>query len=86
MNTTGAEFLVAVAIVTSAAVVQIREHVQPDHGVATSTPRGLDAAPSSCEPSGNGIVPAACEAARDQHPAEHAPLPLPKRGAAQMWV
>ena len=86
MNTTGAEFLVAVAIVTSAAVVQIREHVQPDHGVATSTPHSVDAAPSSCEPSRNGIVPAACEAARDQRPAEQVPLPLPKRVTTQVWV
>ncbi|CAH2898785.1 MAG: hypothetical protein PPHEMADM_3497 [uncultured Paraburkholderia sp.] len=86
INTTGAEFLVAVAIVTSAAVVQIREHVQPDHGVATSTPRSVDAAPSSCEPSRNGIVPASCEPAREQRPAEHVPLPLRKRGTAQIWV
>ncbi|CAH2909482.1 MAG: hypothetical protein CPSOU_1583 [uncultured Paraburkholderia sp.] len=86
MKITGAEFLVAVAIVTSAAVLQIREHVQLDHGVAASIPRSVDAAPSSCEPSRNGIVPASCEPARGQRPAEHVPLPLRKRGTTQIWV
>jgi hypothetical protein len=72
-----AEFLLAVAIVTSAAVMQIREYV-------------LNAAPHdavqtlSCGTSHQGLVPAACAAVRSEHPVDGAARPQPS--APRIWV
>jgi len=85
MKISSAELLATVAIVTSAGVFQIRQHMEPPTGVAASTPESVRTAPSSCGTSGNGIIPASCEPAREQPPTEHA-LPLPQRGAARVWV
>ncbi|WP_027798482.1 hypothetical protein [Paraburkholderia dilworthii] len=84
MKTRSAELLAAVAIVTSAAVLQIREHVMPHQGIAASTRDSVQTAPSSCEGSSNGMMPASCEPTRDERSAEHAPLP--RRGASRIWV
>jgi hypothetical protein len=85
MNISSAELLAAVAIVTSAGVFQIRQHMEPHAGVTASTPDNVRTAPSSCGTSGNGIIPASCEPAREQPPTEHA-VPLPQRGTARIWV
>ncbi|MBW9102254.1 hypothetical protein [Paraburkholderia phenoliruptrix] len=83
MKISSAEFLATVAIVSSAAVLQLRQHAQPDENLATSAPQSVEVAPSSCERARDGVIPASCEAAREQRPAEHAP---PQRGAARIWV
>jgi hypothetical protein len=75
------EFLVGVAIVASAAVLQIREHVQ----VQDAPPANAQAPMSSCGPSHDGLVPAGCEQpTRDQRQPEHMTQPL--HGARQIWV
>ena len=84
MKTRSAELLAAIAIVTSAAVLQIREHVKPHQGITASTRDTAQTAPSSCEGSPNGVMPASCEPTRDERPAQHAPLP--RRGASRIWV
>jgi len=83
MKISSAEFLAAVAIVSSAAVWQLRQHPQADESLATGAPQSVEVAPASCERARSGIIPASCEAAREQRPAEHAP---PQRGAARIWV
>lgn len=54
---TGAECLVCVAIVSSAVALQIREHVQ----MQEPSPTNSQAQVSSCGPSRDGVMPAACE-------------------------
>src|SRR3569833_912278 len=83
MKIRSAEWLVAVAIVSSASVLQIREHMQPHDSAAASTSASAQAAPSTCEGSRKGVMPASCEPTRDQRPADHAPSP--QRGAARIW-
>ena len=81
-----AELLAAIAIVTSAGVLQIREHVQPidaaNHAANAST--SVQTAPSTCESRGRGVLPAACEQTRDERPAHRATLP--QHGPARIWV
>lgn len=77
-----AEFLVAIAIITSATVMQIREHMQP-HEAPTATP---EAAQLSCEMPRNGLVLAACEPTRGEAPAQHDRATLHLRSAAKIWV
>ncbi|CAD6547080.1 hypothetical protein LMG28727_04654 [Paraburkholderia kirstenboschensis] len=84
MKIRSAEFLAVVAIVTSASVLQIREHMQPPDSAAASARASAQAAPSTCESSRKGVMPAACEPTRDERPADHAPVP--QRGAARTWV
>lgn len=72
-----AEFLVAVAIVTSAAVMQIREFVlkAPSQSATQSL---------SCETPHQGLAPAACAVLRSDRPvdgAAHARQP-----AVRIWV
>ncbi|HEX7934716.1 MAG TPA: hypothetical protein VF573_16780 [Paraburkholderia sp.] len=84
MNMRKAEFLVGVAIVTSAGVMQIREHMQPREVVGASAAQSVQTAPSSCVPVRHGVMPASCEPTREARPARHAPLP--SHGATAVWV
>ncbi|MGF6770737.1 hypothetical protein P3T18_003216 [Paraburkholderia sp. GAS199] len=75
-----AEFLVAVAIVTSAAVMQIREHVLQDASATTTTTEQT----TTCGAAHEGLVPAGCEATRGEaqpESAAHSP-----HGAPRIWV
>lgn len=62
-----AEWLVAIAIVTSATVMQIREHLLVDD----APPATPEAAQLSCEMPRGGLVLAACEPTRGEVPASH---------------
>lgn len=77
-----AEFLAAVAIVTSATVMQIREHMQP-HDAPAATP---EAAQLSCEMPRSGLLLAACEPTRSEAPAEQNRATRHLREASKMWV
>nr|WKF61547.1 hypothetical protein HUO10_006078 [Paraburkholderia busanensis] len=57
-----AEFLVAVAIISSATVMQIREHLRQPDGQAASE----EHAATSCGAMHEGLMPASCEATRDE--------------------
>jgi hypothetical protein len=73
-----AEFLLAVAIVTSAAVMQIREYVlktAPQDAVQTL----------SCETPHQGLAPAACAAMRSEHPVDGGAT-RPQQSAPRIWV
>lgn len=74
------EFLVAVAIISSATVMQIREHMQPHEPTSAST----QSASPSCGATRDGLVPAACEPTRDEPPAD--PATRRQHGALQIWV
>jgi hypothetical protein len=72
-----AEFLLAVAIVTSSAVMQVREYV------LKAAPH--DAIPMlSCDTPHQGLSPAACAAMRGQRPADGATHP--QQSALRIWV
>jgi hypothetical protein len=60
-----AEWLAAVAIITSATVLQIREHMLV-HAALPATP---EAAQTSCDMPRSGLVLAACEPTRGEAPA-----------------
>ena len=75
-----AEFLAAVAIITSATVLQIREHLKPIEAPAV----GAQTASGACGIKHDGFVPASCEPTREERPAETA-TPRP-HGAPRMWV
>lgn len=60
MKIRSAEFLALVAIVTSATVLQIREHMPQDRSI-----HATQAASCGAMREGNGLLPAACEATRD---------------------
>ncbi|TDY21622.1 hypothetical protein B0G81_1850 [Paraburkholderia sp. BL6665CI2N2] len=80
MKIRSAEFLAAVAIISSATVMQIREHV-----LAQETPVSQAQATSpSCGLTHDGLVSAACEATRDKRQVDRAPQP--QRNAPQVWV
>ncbi|MFL9964417.1 hypothetical protein PQR02_25785 [Paraburkholderia sediminicola] len=75
-----AEFLVGVAIVASAAALQIREHAQ----VQDAPPANAQAPMSACGPSHDGLMPAGCEhPTRNERQTEHTLAP---HGARQLWV
>lgn len=76
------EFLAAIAIITSATVMQIREHMQP-HEAPAATP---EAAQLSCEMPRSGLVLAACEPTRGEAPAEHDRAAPHLRSASKIWV
>ncbi|MFM0627086.1 hypothetical protein [Paraburkholderia xenovorans] len=80
MKIRSAEFLAAVAIITSAAVMQIREHVQ----VQATPSSNAQAMSPSCGVTHDGFVPAACEPTRDERRVDRAPQP--PRNAPQVWV
>jgi hypothetical protein len=72
-----AEFLLAVAIVTSAAVMQIREYV------LKAAPH--DAEPTvSCDTPHQGLSPAACAAMRSERPTDGAAHP--QQSPLRIWV
>ncbi|KAA1013590.1 hypothetical protein FVF58_07530 [Paraburkholderia panacisoli] len=76
-----AEFLVGVAIVASAAALQMSENEQ----VQDAPPANAQAPMSSCGPLHDGLVPAGCEQpTRDERQTEHTEqLPY---GGRQIWV
>jgi len=72
-----AEFLLAVAIVTSAAVMQIREYMLKD------APH--DTVPTlSCDTPHQALAPAACAAVRSERPADGATRP--QQSTLRIWV
>ncbi|MFM0237543.1 hypothetical protein [Paraburkholderia phytofirmans] len=80
MKIRSAEFLAAVAIISSAAVIQIREHV-----LAQETPASnAQAVSPPCGVTHQGLVPAACEPTREKRQVDRAPQP--QRSAPQIWV
>ncbi|WP_206002397.1 hypothetical protein [Paraburkholderia antibiotica] len=86
-KTASMKFLAMVAIVTSATVLQIREHVAPPDTAHTDNA----AAMSDCERIRDGFAPAACERSKDQRQVEQqqpdARLGVqPAHGARQIWV
>jgi hypothetical protein len=73
------KFLAAVAIVSSATAMQLREHVaSPDAALA----RG-PAAMSTCGGAHDGLTTASCEAMRREKQPERA---QPPRDTRQLWV
>jgi hypothetical protein len=73
-----AEFFLAVAIVTSAAVMQIREYVlntAPPHDSAQTL---------SCDAAHPGLSPASCAAMRSERPGDGATHP--QQSAPRIWV
>lgn len=80
MKIRSAECLVAVAIITSAAVMQIREQVQAPQAPSPNA----QATSRSCGVTHDGFVPAACEPTRDERQMDRAPQP--QRNAPPVWV
>ncbi|WP_168790279.1 hypothetical protein [Paraburkholderia aromaticivorans] len=80
MKIRSAEFLAAVAIISSAAVMQIREHVLAQEAPSSNA----QATSPSCGVTHDGFVPAACEPTRDKRQVDRAPQP--QRDAPQIWV
>lgn len=74
-----AEYLIAIAIVTSAGVLQIRQHMQPLEAPVASAP-----AASSCGITHDGLVPAACEPTRSERQVERGPRL--QHSAPHIWV
>lgn len=83
MKIRSAEYLVAIAIVTSAAVLQIREHMLPHEAAATGTQTAV-----SCDIKHDGLVPAGCEPTRGERPVGRAPQESPQEShnVPRMWV
>ncbi|WCM24601.1 hypothetical protein NDK50_27770 [Paraburkholderia bryophila] len=75
-----AEILVAVAIVTSAAVMQIREHLL-QHETPPASMQNMSAA---CGAMHEGLVPAGCEATGDNRQVDRAPLA--PHDTPRIWV
>lgn len=82
MKIRSAEYLALVAIVTSAAVMQIREHVQDVPSLHAAQAMSCGAMHER-----NGLLPAGCEATRDtsrgERSADHAPQP---QHSMRIWV
>jgi hypothetical protein len=72
-----AEFLLAVAIVSSAAVMQVREYVlrAAPHGAVQTL---------SCDTPHQGLAPTACAAVRNARPTDGAARP--QQPAPRVWV
>ncbi|MFL9902012.1 hypothetical protein PQR71_28360 [Paraburkholderia fungorum] len=82
MKIRSADYLVAIAIVTSAGVLQIREHMQP-----LEAPPASAQTASSCGVTHDGLVSAACEPTRsERRQVERAPQPQAQHNAARLWV
>jgi hypothetical protein len=74
-----AEFLLAVAIVTSAAVMQVREYV-------LRTAASHDAVQTmSCGAKHDGLAPASCAAVRGERPVDGGDA-QPRQAALRIWV
>jgi hypothetical protein len=80
MKIRSTECLVAVAIITSATVMQIREHMQPREAASPSA----QVASPSCGATHDGPVPAACEPTSDDHQTDR--TTRRPRSAPQIWV
>ncbi|MFM0736197.1 hypothetical protein PQQ51_02975 [Paraburkholderia xenovorans] len=78
MKIRSTEFLVGVAIVTSAAVLQIREHTLPQDAPSSATPA------LACGAAHDGLVPAGCEPTRGERETDRAQKQA--RGAQRIWV
>jgi hypothetical protein len=78
-----AEWLAAVAIITSATVMQIREHMQT-HDVPSANPAA--AAQLACETTHSGLVLAACEPTRSEAPAAQNRATRHLRSVSNIWV
>jgi hypothetical protein len=72
-----AEFLLAVAIITSAAVMQIREHM-------LKMPATGNVATLSCGTAPAGLAPASCVNARNERSVQNASRARPT--VSHMWV
>jgi hypothetical protein len=85
------EFLVAVAIISSATAIQIREYMQP-HPPAAADEQSAPQLATLCGMSRNGVIPAACETMRgSEHeqknePARTGRTPDTPRATSQVWV
>lgn len=77
-----AEFLAAVAIITSAAVMQIREHVLNHEAASMAPPAAL----LSCGTSHDGLLVAACEATRGEAQAKPERSIRPLHRTSKIWV
>ena len=75
-----AEWLAAVAIITSATVLQIREHLPSPETTRMSAQAPL----SSCGMTNHGLLLAACEPTRGESRQNRATLPA--HGAPKIWV
>ncbi|PQV54991.1 hypothetical protein B0G83_1011174 [Paraburkholderia sp. BL21I4N1] len=75
-----AEYLVAIAIVTSATVMQVREHLLQNE----TSPAGVQNMSTSCGAMHEGLVPAGCEATSDQSRGDRAPAA--PHDAPRIWV
>ncbi|MFM0391600.1 hypothetical protein [Paraburkholderia phytofirmans] len=80
MKIRSAEFLAAVAIISSATVLQIREHVLAQQAPASQA----QATSPSCGSTHDGLVSAACEPTHDKRQVDRAPQP--PRNTSQIWV
>lgn len=74
------EYLVAIAIVTSATVMQVREHLL-QHATSPVSVQNMSA---SCGAMHDGLVPAGCEAASDNRQVNRAPAA--PHDARRIWV
>lgn len=72
-----AEFLLAVAIVTSAAVMQVREYM-------LKAPAQGEPASLSCGVTQRGLAPASCAAARNERPVEG--VSRAPQATSHIWV
>ncbi len=87
MKISSAELHATIAIVTSAGVFQIRQHMEPLQALPQARPKACEQARFSraarrAQRRHSGFMRAGARATRRR---EHA-LPLPQRGAARVWV
>lgn len=80
MKLRSTEFLAAIAIITSAAVVQIREDMPAREAASASE---QTTSPPSCGITRDGLMPAACEPTSDDRQDPAVPR---RRSASQIWV
>ena len=78
---TSVKFLAAVAIVTSATVLQIREHGQSNDAPSTNAATTM----SSCSSTRDGLTPARCEPTRGERQLDRA-TQQHGHGTRQIWV
>jgi hypothetical protein len=94
MKIRSAEFLAAVAIISSATALQVREHML-SHDTDATQSQPAPASLTICGVSRSGVIPAACETMRgsehsrdgdeERTQVEHAPQPS-HTAAPQIWV
>ena len=81
MKKRSAEYLVAIAIVTSAGVLQIREHMQVQEAPVASAQ-----ASASCGVARDGVMPAGCEQTPTRSERQGERASQPQRNAMHIWV